>query len=478
MRDVLTHLIECLQDSFAAVADTAVAQLQECKAIFPSFPQLLSTLPSSARLIYDQKLQFPPLIKETPPALDVLQPVKSPYEVKSPKDALRTFSDSFSNGVEFGFLPAKLKNRMQDKENWKDKIAAISETEVLLKSLDSLKPLHPHINEFLGLISDLICDKNMKICTSGVNLLEFLVTDLVLVHQSDLFPVIQVCISRLGDSKILIRQAVFRCLRKIVGVVRLGKVMSVMVEGLKSSNWHIREEVLNVLLACMLTPDQVHDVDFLEWVPVIVPLIDDDKPKVRFVAQETLAVVSRVCGKDKVMQELSPLLDMCALRSLEEKFNRKTVPIVRDDYIEFPRVAPASAPPQQAVYHSPIPSALPTPSDTQAQFSFNDPFPTPDLHLAPEDRYPRRRLKSASRRVDSVLPSQYDLDSLPTEETSKPSSTRGSSLNPLRITRKRVIPPAVPAKGPESGYDIPTPTQDLTPLRTTKLKETTRVKVT
>jgi len=399
-------------------------------------------------------------------------------------DALRTFSDSFTSGVDFGFLPSKLLTRLQDKENWKDRIAALSETESLLKSLESLHTLYPFLPSFLGLLSDLVGDKNMKICTSGLDLIEFVLGDLTLCQQADLVPVVQVCINRLGDSKILIRQATFRCLRKILAVVRLGKLLQLMLEALQNQNWHIREEILNVLLACMLTPDQVHNVDFLELAPSILPLIDDEKPKVRFVAQETLAVLSHVCGKERVVEELTPLLDSCALRSLEEKFNRKSVPIVREDYIEFPRMVPASAPLQHVVHHSPIPSALPTPSGTQAPFGFNDSFPvsadlpTPDTQEGFQSM-PRRRLKSASKRAESTIFRTPEFDSLQTQESSQAPSTRGSSLNPLRISRRRAIRPAIFSKAPDvpdsAGYEIPAPGQDLTPIRGTKVKDTTRV---
>lgn len=486
MREVVQHFGEALEDSYAAVMDAAVGQLQECKGTIPGFERILGKLSTDLRLKCEEKLRVGPEDRETAP-WEVLRPVKIPHFPQTTKpqmDAMRTFSDSFTSGVDFGFLPSKLLTRLQDKENWKDRIAALSETESLLKSLDSLHTLYPFLPSFLGLLSDLVGDKNMKICTSGLDLIEFVLSDLTLCQQADLVPVVQVCINRLGDSKILIRQATFRCLRKILAVVRLGKLLQLMLEALRNQNWHIREEILNVLLACMLTPDQVHNVDFLELAPSILPLIDDEKPKVRFVAQETLAVLSHVCGKERVVEELTPLLDSCALRSLEEKFNRKSVPIVREDYIEFPRMVPASAPLQHVVHHSPIPSALPTPSGTQAPFGFNDSFPvsadlpTPDTQEGFQSM-PRRRLKSASKRAESTIFRTPEFDSLQAQESSQAPSTRGSSLNPLRISRRRAIRPAIFSKAPDvpdsAGYEIPAPGQDLTPIRGTKVKDTTRV---
>ena len=492
MVEVVQHFGEALSDSYAAVMDAAVGQLQECKGTVPGFDRILGKLPASLRRKCEEMIRAGPENRGEVADLEVLRPVKLPHfpeATKSPMDALRTFSDSFTSGVDFGFLPSKLLIRLSDKENWKDRVAALSETESILKSLDTLQSLYAHLPGFLGLLSELICDKNMKICTSGLNLTEFLLSDLTLCQQADLIPVVQVCITRLGDSKILIRQASFRCLRKIMAVIRLGKLLQLMIEALRNANWHIREEVLNVLLACMLTPDQVHDVDFLELVPAIMPLIDDEKPKVRFVAQETLAVLSHVCGKERVVAELAPLLDTCALRSLEEKFNRKTVPIVREDYIEFPRVAPASAPIQHTIHHSPFPSAVPTPSGTQASFAFNDPFPAPSDHISTEadtqegyQSMPRRRLKSASKRADINIFHPPEFDTMQTQETSIPTSTRGSSLNPLRINRRRAIRPVASTKAPDvtdtAGYEIPAPGQDLTPLRGTKMKDNTRVIVT
>ena len=488
MREVLQHLAEALHDSFAAVADAAVEQLKQWQSCIPVFPQALAGLPPRLRSLCEEKLQ-----EEVPKPVPAADASLHEETKKVQAEAMRTFSDSFTNGVDFGFLPSKVLLRLKDKENWKDRLSALTEAEAILRSLESVAVLHPHMREFLALLCDLVQDKNLKICTTGLSLLEYILSFPGSTLNVDFVAVVTVCTERLGDNKIMIRQATFKCLRKVLAVARLGKVMAVLADGLKSGNWHVREEVLNVLLACMLTPDQVHDVDFLELIPLISPLIDDEKPKVRYVAQETLAVLSHICGKERVVTELCPLLDAFAMESLQEKFNRKSVPIVRDDYIEFPRVAPASAPIQNASHHSPIPSVVQTPSHSKSPaFSFQDsitePIPVllekPPLSLITGVK---RRLKSASKRSEDfrLLP---DLDSQPSvspsleSDRSKEVSTRASSLNPLRISRKRVVKrPTFREKTAElieSAYEnsIPAPlTKDLTPLRGSKLKERMRV---
>lgn len=460
MLTMIKHLAASLQDPVAEVAETARRQLKLCESGVPVFGEVLGRLKSEDRRRVDEALR--------PREQGVEEEKKEerwerPSNVPLQSEAMRTFSDSFTSGLEFGFLPSRLLPRLLDKENWKDRISALSEAQTCLKALDSLQTVLPHAHKLLALVDEWIQDKNLKICTSGVEILEYLLTYIGLSLHADLVPVAAQCIQRLGDNKIVVRQACFRCLRKLLKELRLAKLLPSLLDGLKAANWHLREESLNVLLAAMLVPDLVHDVDFLELVPAITPLVDDEKPKVRYVAQEALSVLSHVCGKSRVLTELQPLLDPLTLDSLQEKFSRKSVPIVREDSIEFPRSVPASAPLALAVLGE-----------------------SPEREEVGERK---RRLRSALRRKEEELfPMKPEEGkegagfSLPLAFPEMSASTPPLFASSLRISKRRVIRHPTFQEQASDVLDSPLPAAplaaDLTPVSGSKLKDNARVNAT
>jgi hypothetical protein len=62
-----------------------------------------------------------------------------------------------------------------------------------------------------------------------------------------------------------------------------------LMKGLESTNWHVREETLNVFAMSMIIRT---DYNFLKLSIFIARLLDDVKTKIRFVANEVLAVIA------------------------------------------------------------------------------------------------------------------------------------------------------------------------------------------
>jgi hypothetical protein len=70
--------------------------------------------------------------------------------------------------------------------------------------------------------------------------------------------------------------------------------------------------MLHVFLASMLVINEHFNFDFISLTAPVAELLDDEKPKIRFVASETLNVIVNRCGLDQVNQILENLLDKSA----------------------------------------------------------------------------------------------------------------------------------------------------------------------
>jgi hypothetical protein len=88
--------------------------------------------------------------------------------------------------------------------------------------------------------------------------------------------------------------------KELINECKADIIFPILVSSLASANWHVREEVMHILITAMLTPNQNYAFDFLKLVEPIARLLDDEKTKIRFVATETLAVLAHACGIDAV----------------------------------------------------------------------------------------------------------------------------------------------------------------------------------
>ena len=88
-------------------------------------------------------------------------------------------------------------------------------------------------------------------------------------------------VKKLGDSKNIIRQEAIRALVGIYEVMRSGEKQQNNFVGLilpylnNSSNWHIREELLNILIICFLKSRNFYDFDAFQVIEAILKLFRD-----------------------------------------------------------------------------------------------------------------------------------------------------------------------------------------------------------
>lgn len=93
-------------------------------------------------------------------------------------------------------------------------------------------------------------------------------------------------IKKLGDSKNIIRSEAIRALIGIFDVMRTGdkqlnNFIALVIPHLNnSSNWHIREELLNVLIISFLKSQSIYDYDPYQIIDGIIRLLNDQKERI------------------------------------------------------------------------------------------------------------------------------------------------------------------------------------------------------
>jgi hypothetical protein len=99
------------------------------------------------------------------------------------------------------------------------------------------------------------------------------------------------------------------------------------VDSLASTNWHVREELVSLIVAAVLGGIEYN---YITLVVPLLNLIDDGRAKVRFVAYEGLSLIGKTTDIAKVRSLATEYLDEKALGILNSTFLSRAVPFLKD----------------------------------------------------------------------------------------------------------------------------------------------------
>lgn len=127
-------------------------------------------------------------------------------------------------------------------------------------------------------------------------------------------------IKKLGDSKNIIRAEALRALVKVYDILRKceeqsktgnssGIISMVLLYLKNSSNWHVREELLNALTIWFIKAQQEFEYDPAQIMEALISLLNDQKDRVRSLAKECLVAYSYYVNKYNFKELLFQLCD-------------------------------------------------------------------------------------------------------------------------------------------------------------------------
>ncbi|CAG9313161.1 unnamed protein product [Blepharisma stoltei] len=364
MKKLFEKIISLLKDSSSIVAETSAEICKELKKIIFDFPNVFSKLSHGVQQVYREKCGE---VISNDPAMhrSSISPIKSILERPEKRTSTYAFSnftissitnsltsanssnflkESTKNGLIYGFIPPNLIAQLEDTENWRARVNAIHEIENLVSSLQNYSDVYPYIAVFFRFLNNLLEDSNFKVMLSALTIIYYIVSIPGISQHANTSQIIPSCIKKLGDNKIAIRQGAFKVFKALTKEIKPRVLFPQLIDALGSNNWHVRHETLNVIIASILLAKENYDYDFLSIIQPLAKLLDDPKTKIRFVTMEVFAVLAQKYGIDEIDSHLEPIVDNIALDSLHKRYKHKALPIVRDDYIEYPRTVPSSAP--------------------------------------------------------------------------------------------------------------------------------------
>lgn len=170
---------------------------------------------------------------------------------------------------------------------FKARSTATEEMLAQMERMHNLNDLLPHLDPFIQLIVKLLNDMNFKICINSLNITGLLIK---LAPEDHLRPyfhaIVGALVEKLGDSKIAIRQIASQILMVTSKKVGIEQFIKMVIPFIKESNWHLREESLNLITTLFKGTKKTFVKEFYcDLIEQIIELLDDQKPKVMRIKQ-------------------------------------------------------------------------------------------------------------------------------------------------------------------------------------------------
>ena len=361
MKRVLERVIGMLKDTSVQVSDSAKEVALALKDLSQDFSQIFNKLTFTYQQMFQEHCEqirgsavlrgsFQRIAES--PGKSILDNLEKPKSFAFQNSSLAAVSSSLilshlesnKNSLVFGFIPTSLMQQLEDQENWRMRVSAVQELENIVLSLENFNDVMPYLAVFLRFLNKLLEDNNFKVSLCALNIVREFICQPGVVQQSNIGQILPACIKKLGDNKIAVRQCTFKVFLNLIkyskGRVVSSVIIPVLVDSLSNPNWHIREEVVIILVACVL---EKVEFDYLSIIPNLAKLLDDSKTKIRYITTEFFALLAQNQSIE-LLKTLRPIVDETAISALQQRFQYKAMPILTEDYVEFPKTFPASAP--------------------------------------------------------------------------------------------------------------------------------------
>eukprot|EP00232_Nephroselmis_pyriformis_P009083 CAMPEP_0182896514 /NCGR_PEP_ID=MMETSP0034_2-20130328/26317_1 /TAXON_ID=156128 /ORGANISM="Nephroselmis pyriformis, Strain CCMP717" /LENGTH=435 /DNA_ID=CAMNT_0025030385 /DNA_START=326 /DNA_END=1630 /DNA_ORIENTATION=+ len=206
--------------------------------------------------------------------------------------------------VEYGFVSQQVVYDLQDIGNWKVRADAIETLQGLVEDLQDTRTVMASLPEFVRFLTTLLSDPNFKISLTTTQIFGVLVGKIGKDFEPYIDSIMPSLVEKLGDNKIVVRQANIKVLSKLVQVLDTGEMLQSLMGAMGHKNWRVREELVNLIIQAMLTC-QSSTLVYMELAEALIGAVGDSKDKVRAVALEGVAVVAGAIGTQGVMQVVS-----------------------------------------------------------------------------------------------------------------------------------------------------------------------------
>ncbi|KAK0153011.1 TOG array regulator of axonemal microtubules protein 1 [Merluccius polli] len=210
-----------------------------------------------------------------------------------------------------GLISQELHEQLLDSKNYQNRTNGVEELKFIISELD-LKPVpSDSIEEFIDFLCCLLDDSNFKVFYGTLQVINLLIQKLDSNLDQYFKQIALVAVKALGDTHTVTRTEYMKAFRQLIRVVGPHKVLDLIIGRLSHKNSRVREDVLNIITAAMLTHHR-REFNIPKLCFEVAPYLADGKQKVRQAALELFAVFDHCLDTGK-KQPLTKAVDRVEL---------------------------------------------------------------------------------------------------------------------------------------------------------------------
>ena len=177
---------------------------------------------------------------------------------------------------------------------------------------------------FLKFLCRLVLDPNFKVAHTALQLLQLVLRAKDLGQRTNLQNAVPALVQKLGDQNVEIRRETIKLFLQLMELLNSRSFVALLLPYLRAPLWHVREEVLKLLIMCFMRCN--HEFDLFATCDGVAKLLDDEISKVRFVAREALATLAIRGDKQRVLELLFELVDRKEYNVLCDRIESQDLP--------------------------------------------------------------------------------------------------------------------------------------------------------
>ncbi|XP_035466768.2 TOG array regulator of axonemal microtubules protein 1 isoform X2 [Scophthalmus maximus] len=210
-----------------------------------------------------------------------------------------------------GLISQELHKQLLDPKNYQNRTSGVEELKRILSEADVQSVPSDSIEDFIGFLPRLLDDSNFKVLCGTLQVLNLLIQKLDTSVGKYLKQLVLVALKALGDARTITRNEYMNVFGQLMKTVAPQQVLDLVISNLKHKNSRVREDVLNIIMAAMLTHPR-RDFNIPKLCFEVAPHLADSKRKVRHAALELFAVLDYCLDTGK-KQPLMKAVDMVEL---------------------------------------------------------------------------------------------------------------------------------------------------------------------
>ncbi|XP_063765412.1 TOG array regulator of axonemal microtubules protein 1 isoform X2 [Eleginops maclovinus] len=210
-----------------------------------------------------------------------------------------------------GLISQELHVMLLDLNNYQNRTNGVEELKEILSEVDITSVPSGSILEFIHFLPRLLDDSNFKVLYGTLQVLNLLIQKLDTGVDRYFKQIVLVALKALGDTRTITRSEYMNVFRQLMRTVAPQQVLDLVICNLKQKNSRVREDVLNIIMAAMLTHPR-KDFNIPKLCVEVAPYLADSKRKVRHAALELFAIFDYCLDTGK-KQPLMKAVDMVEL---------------------------------------------------------------------------------------------------------------------------------------------------------------------